>query len=163
MLGAIVATRGMGALLPERVRAIEHALAPHADRVVLVGTAPDESTRFERLPTATELDAVAETLHEAAADHAIVVAADAHHPSSELIRYMLQVRGSFDVVAPERRDGALELLLALYHPRCLHRIEGLIAAGESELSALKPLATIRRVAAEEVAKFGDPAELLARG
>jgi len=80
-----------------------------------------------------------------------------------LLRYMVHVRGSFEAVVPLAADDAPQPLLALYHPRCAGRARGLLSAGERDPLALLQIAAVRHITADEVAKFGDPAELLARG
>lgn len=164
MLGAIVA---IAETCPVRTEGMEHlrlALADHADRVLVFGGAGEGGSERVPLPMGiSPLGALAVILRHAGDDHAIVVAADLRHPSAELLRYMVQVRGSFDAVAPERADGSLQPLLALYHPRCARRAAGLVAGGERELALLLAGAHLRRITVDEVAKFGHPTDLLARG
>ena len=164
MLGAIVATGEMRPLRADRIAQIKRMLGDHADRVLLFGGVGEGGDDQVLLPRAVGLlGAIAIVLSHAGDDHAIVAAADLRHPSSELIRYMAQVRGSFDAVAPERPDGSLQPLLALYHPRCARRAAGLVAAGERDPARLLDGIHLRRISIEEVAKFGPPGELLARG
>ncbi len=165
MLGAIIITRDMA---PARLAGIDQMrliLAHHADRVIIFGGVEggDAPDHVPLAPPASELGAIATVLAHAGDEHAIVVAADLRHPSSELLRYMIHVRGGFDAVVPVGRNDVPQPLLALYHPRCAGRARGLLSAGESDPSELLRIATVRRVTDDEVAKFGDPAELLARG
>lgn len=164
MLGAILAIEET---IPVRIEGVQHlrlALADHADRVLVFGGAGEGGRERVPLPLGiSPLGALAVILRHAGEEHAIVAAADLRHPSTELLRYMVQVRGSFDAVAPERADGTLQPLLALYHPRCARRAAGLVAAGERELTLLLAGAHLRRVSHDEVAKFGQPSDLLDRG
>jgi len=164
VLGAIVAIAETCPLRSEGVEHLRLALADHADRVLVFGGVGEGGTHRVPLPAAiSPLGALAVILRHAGEEHAIVAAADLRHPSSELLRYMVQVRGSFDAVAPERADGSLQPLLALYHPRCARRAAGLVTGGERELSVLLASAHLRRISFDEVAKFGHPTDLLARG
>jgi hypothetical protein len=164
VLGAIVAIEETSPLPTKGMEQWRLTLGHHADRVLVFGGVGEGGAERVPLPAAiSPLGALAVILRHAGAEHAIVVAADLRHPSTELLRYLVQVRGSFDAVAPEGTDGALQPLLALYHPRLARRAAGLVAAGEREPEALLSAAHLRRVTLDEVAKFGDPAELLARG
>lgn len=164
MLGAIIAIRETCPLPSAGMEHLRLTLADHADPVLVFGGVGEGGAQLVPLPAdISPLGALAAVLRHAGEEHAIVVAADLRQPSSELLRYMVQVRGSFDAVVPERPDGSLQPLLALYHPRCARRAAGLVTAGERELSALLAGAHLRRITPDEIAKFGDPADLLARG
>lgn len=167
MLGAVVIVHDAKTGGPENVQGAVAALRARCERVLVVGGTEDVARScdadYQSLPReAGELVALIAALHEAEGDHVAILAADLRHPSSELVRYMQHVRGSFDVVAPERRDGSLQPLAALYHPSLLRRAEGLLTAGERDLAPLLQLASVRRVTADEVAKFGEPEDLLER-
>lgn len=162
MLGAIICTADFVAT-PDALREVAVALEPQCDRVLIFAPGESDAADFRALPPeAAELHAVAAALREAGDDHAAIAASDLCHPSSALIRYMVQIRGSFEIVIPERGDGGNEPLPGLYHPAIRRRAEGLIAAGERDLAALLELASVRLVTSEEVAKFGDPDDLLER-
>ena len=90
------------------------------------------------------------------------MAADLAHPSAELVRYLVHIRGGHEAVVPVRRDGLPQPLCALYHGRCAGRAQGLVASGERNAEALLAEVEVREVTVEEVAKFGEPQELLAR-
>ncbi len=167
MLGAVVVVHDTGAGGPSGVRGAVEALSAQCARVLVVGGTEDaaRASGAEHRPLlreASELTALTIVLREAGASHVAVLAGDLRRPSSELVRYLQHVCGSFEVVAPEGRDGSLQPLLALYHPSLLRRVEGLVAAGERDIAPLLELASVRRVSADEVAKFGEPDVLLAR-
>jgi molybdopterin-guanine dinucleotide biosynthesis protein A len=163
MLGAVVIVQSAGQVRPNSVHRATTALDSVCDSVLIFGPGEGQDDDHRPLPrTAGDLMAVTSALREATDDHVAILAADLTHPSSELLRYMIHVRGSFDVVAPEQRDGSLQPLLALYHTSMRRRAEGLLAAGERDLKPLLEAATIRRITVEEVAKFGDPDSLLER-
>ena len=162
MLGAILVPPTAEAIDSEGIRAASVALEAVCDRVLVFGSGSKAVTH--PLPAdASDLAAVTAALRQAGEDHVAVLAADLLHPSGELLRYMERVRGSFEAVVPERRNGGLQPLAAIYHGALLRRAEGLIAAGERDLAALLELASVRRISIEETAKFGDPERLLQRG
>ncbi|MBD3291317.1 MAG: NTP transferase domain-containing protein [Armatimonadia bacterium] len=163
MLGAVLIVQGAGVIEPESVERALTALESVCDRVIVLGGPERAGPGGRELPSdADELTAVNAALHESRDGHCVVLAGDLRHPSVELLRYMLHIRGSFEVVVPERRDGSPQPLCALYHTALVRRAEGLLAAGERTLAPLLDLATVRRVSVEEVAKFGDPQDLLER-
>lgn len=163
MLGAVVVLHSPAAVSPQSIERAVAALRPWCHRVLVFGGPEQAGDDHRPLPRdAGELLAVTAALRQAERGHVAVLAADLAHPSSELVRYLRHVRGSFEVIAPERRDGGLQPLAALYHAALLRRAEGLLAAGERDLGPLLEMAAVRRVTVEEVAKFGEPEELLER-
>jgi hypothetical protein len=165
MLGAVMVAQGHGGSLAALQPALT-ALAAECERVLLVGDVESSLLHMsgaEQRPLprgASELSGLLVALRAAEGDHIALVGTQIRRPSPELLRYMRRVRGSFEVVIPERPDGSLQPLLGLYHPAVLRRAEGLLAAGEGRIAALLELASVRRITTEEVAKFGDPDELL---
>ncbi len=164
MLGAILCLRDSPEP-SETADSVAAALQPHCDRILTFASAAGDDAPARRVldADAGELPALTEVLREAGDDHAVVMADDLRSPSSALVRYMIQVRGSFEIVIPRYRDGTLQPLLALYHPNLLRRAEGLVAAGDRDLTALVELASVRPVTPVEIEKFGDPDALLERG
>lgn len=162
MLGAIVAVGDAERVSAARIDALERMLRAHADQVAVIGPGSGDPP-LDPLPAAAGyLRALAQAVHLVDEDHAIVLAADLTHPSSELLRYLVSVRGSHAAVLPEGRGGRLQPLLGLYHSRLARRVDGLLAAGERDLQPLLDVIEVRRITPEEVAKFGDPDRLLAR-
>ncbi|MGI5819413.1 MAG: hypothetical protein ACOX9R_15095 [Armatimonadota bacterium] len=163
MLGAVVVLHGSDGTEPASIERASDVLKTLCSHVLVFGGAEQSHPAHRPLRRdAGELAAVCAALREAGAGHVAILVADLRHPSSELLRYMAQVRGSFDAIVPECPDGCLQPLLALYHPSLLRRAEGLLAAGERDLAPLLEMVTIRRITTDEVAKFGDPGKLLAR-
>ena len=163
MLGAILCI-GDRPAESGALREVAATLRPHCDRILIFVPGETDAEEHRSLPShPSELSSLTAVLGEAGGEHAVVAASDLSHPSSALIRYMLQIRGSFEIVIPERGDGTLQSLLALYHPDILRRAEGLVAAGELDLTPLIRLSSVRRVTPEEIAKFGEPRDLLDRG
>ncbi|MGD9497088.1 MAG: molybdenum cofactor guanylyltransferase [Armatimonadota bacterium] len=164
MLGAVLLTAETKPEKPEAIDQVRQALRTHASRVLVFGPGGEgEADRIPLPPTVSLLGGLATILASAGTQYCIVAAADLRHPSSELLRYLLYVRGSFDAIVPERADGSLQPLFALYHPRCLGRARSLVAAGEHDPLRMLESLHVRRVSADEVAKFGSPDDLLARG
>lgn len=165
MLGAIVAVEGASSVTANHIEHLMHVLAPIADEVVVVGGAqPGSEHRQIRAPRGmSELAAVAQVLARAGPDHALVVAADLKWPSAELLRYLVMVRAGHEAVVPEGPDGVLQPMLAIYHGKVAGRARGLVSSGERDLKTLLDGVLVRRVSADEVAKFGDPRRLLHRG
>ncbi len=162
MLGAIVVAPEMGQLTAGQLQEVAGAAEPHIDRLVVCSDAPSGPWELRPLEHATALAAIADALGLAGDEHALILAADLRNPSSELIRYLIHVRGSHEAIVPIAPDGRPQPLLALYHGRCARRAAGLVAAGERRPEALLELLSVRSVTSEEVAKFGDPGRLLAR-
>lgn len=162
MLGAVVCLGDIRAR-PDRIHEVAITLQEHCSRVLFAGAEADADLDQISIPVAaTELGALTAVLRLAEDDHAVIAAGDLRRPSSALLRYMIQIRGSFEIVAPQRSDGTVQPLLALYHAKLRRRAEGLAAAGEREICPLLDLASVRLVTPEEVAKFGDPDGLVAR-
>jgi molybdopterin-guanine dinucleotide biosynthesis protein A len=172
MVGAIVAIeRETGASAqdvvglearPTRIERLVALLSELTDRIAVIGDAEARATQAEFVHAESELDAIRAAARLALDDHAVVMAADLAHPSAELVRYLVHIRGGHEAVVPVRRDGLPQPLCALYHGRCAGRAQGLVAAGERNAEALLGEIEVREVTVEEVAKFGEPEELLAR-
>ena len=163
MLGAVLILQDAGPADHANVKRATAALEGVCERVLVFGGASEPDTDHRPLPAdPSELAAVAAALREAGDGHVAVLPVDLGHPSAELLRYMAHVRGSFEAVVPERRDGTAQPLVALYHASLLRRADGLLAAGERDLSKLLHLASVRRISVDETAKFGEPEGLLER-
>jgi molybdopterin-guanine dinucleotide biosynthesis protein A len=162
-LGVIVATEGERATAAADIERLAGLLDEVAERVLIIGDTQPGAAAVEFVKAGGELEAISIAAALAGEDHALVLAADLAHPSAELIRYLVHVRAGHEAVVPLRRDGSPQPLCALYHGRCARRAEGLAATGERQAEALLDQVGVRWVTAEEVAKFGEPEELLARG
>jgi len=172
MVGAIVAVEREADASAQDIERLVALLSELTDRIVLIGLPPEASAKGgdaeARAPQAefihaeSELDAIRAAARLALDDHAVVMAADLAHPSAELVRYLVHIRGGHEAVVPVRRDGLPQPLCALYHGRCAGRAQGLVASGERNAEALLAEVEVREVTVEEVAKFGEPQELLAR-
>lgn len=162
MLGAIVIVQGAAPPDPAQLQASTAALEAVCDRVVVLGSEVAAAATHPLAGDPTALRAVTEALGEADRGHVAVLAADIIHPSAELLRYMAHVTAGFEAVVPDRRDGTPQPLAAVYHTSLLRRADGLLAAGQRDLTGLLDLANVRHISVEEVAKFGEPERLLER-
>jgi len=89
--------------------------------------------------------------------HNLVVACDMPFLNQALLRYMVQLSPSFDLVVP-RVGELVEPLHAVYAKSCLAPIERLLEQGNLMVSALFDLVKVRYVEAEEIDWF-DPQHL----
>ena len=89
--------------------------------------------------------------------HNLVVACDMPFLNQALLRYMMQLSASFDLVVP-RVGKLVEPLHAVYSKSCLAPIEGLLDQGDLRVRALFDLVKVRYVEADEIDSF-DPKHL----
>jgi len=87
----------------------------------------------------------------------LVVACDMPFLSQDLLRYMIQLAGGFEVVVP-RLGNMVEPLCAVYSKGCLAQIERLLSEDNFRVSALFDLVSVKYVEAEEIDHF-DPEHL----
>jgi len=87
----------------------------------------------------------------------LVVACDMPFLNQALLRYMIQLSASFDLVVP-RVGELVEPLHAVYSKSCLAPIEWLLDQGELRVRALFDLVKVRYVEADEIDSF-DPKHL----
>jgi molybdopterin-guanine dinucleotide biosynthesis protein A len=87
----------------------------------------------------------------------LVVACDMPFLNQALLRYMIQISASFDLVVP-RLDNMVELLHAVYSKKCLAPMECLLKQGKLSIRELLTLVRVRYVEAEEINRF-DPKHL----
>jgi len=87
----------------------------------------------------------------------LVVAADMPFLNPELLRYMLSLADSYDLIVP-RVGKLVEPLHAVYTKSCLSPIERMITNNELHVSQLFSLVRVRYVETEEIEKF-DPRHL----
>jgi molybdopterin-guanine dinucleotide biosynthesis protein A len=87
----------------------------------------------------------------------LVVACDMPFLNHDLLRYMIQLSPSFDVVVPRLGD-MVEPLHAVYSKNCLASAESLLKQGNLSITKLFTLVRVRYVGAEEIDRF-DPKHL----
>ena len=89
--------------------------------------------------------------------HNLVVACDMPFLNQALLRYMIQLSASFDLVVP-RLGNLVEPLHAVYSKACLAPIECMLTQGNLRVTELFTLVKVRYVEAEEINRF-DPKHL----
>ena len=95
---------------------------------------------------------------QASATHLnLVVAGDMPFLNRELLRHMLDLADTFDVVIP-RLDELIEPLHAVYTKSCLSPIEGMLQQNNLRIRQLFPLVSVKYVEDEEIKRF-DPHHL----
>jgi molybdopterin-guanine dinucleotide biosynthesis protein A len=82
----------------------------------------------------------------------LVVAGDMPFLNPDLLRHMLGLADSFDLVVPRVGD-LIEPLHAVYTRSCLSPIENMLSQNELRVRALFPLVKTRYVYAKEIEKF----------
>jgi len=87
----------------------------------------------------------------------LVVACDMPFLNQALLRYMIQISASFDLVIP-RLGKMIEPLHAVYSKGCLNPVEELLKQGSLKVIELLDLVRVRYVEAEEINRF-DPKHL----
>ena len=87
----------------------------------------------------------------------LVVACDMPFLNQALLRYMIQISVSFDLVIP-RLGNMVEPLHAIYSKGCLAPLEGLLKQGNLRVTELLTLVRVRYVEAVEINRF-DPEHL----
>jgi molybdenum cofactor guanylyltransferase len=88
----------------------------------------------------------------------LVVACDMPFLNLELIHYMLDIAGGFDVVVPRVSQEIFEPLHAVYSKNCVAPLEQLIQKNRFKILELYPLVKMRYVGVEEIDRF-DPQHL----
>ncbi len=89
--------------------------------------------------------------------HNLVVACDMPFLNQALLRYMIQLSASFDLVVP-RLGNLVEPLHAVSSKACLEPIECMLKQGNLKVTELFTLVKVRYVEAEEINRF-DPKHL----
>jgi molybdopterin-guanine dinucleotide biosynthesis protein A len=93
-------------------------------------------------------------LRSATYEYSLVVAADMPFLSAPLIRYMLSIPRTYDVLLPSF-EGFAEPLHAIYNKRCIEPIEMLISKGNRRILDFYPMAQVRKMGKAECISF-DP-------
>ncbi len=87
----------------------------------------------------------------------LVIAGDMPFLNIDLLKYMIKLMGTFDLVVPQL-DGLIEPLHALYSKNCLVPIKELITKNELQIRKLYTLVKTRYVDGHEIERF-DPNHL----
>ncbi len=125
--------------------------APYQPLALPVRYVPDEK------PGVGALMGVYSGLRAARHERALVVACDMPFLNVRLLRYMLSLVDTYDVVVP-RFDGYLEPLHAIYGKGCLPAMERVLAQGRRQIVAFFDQVRVRYVDEAEIDRF-DPHHL----
>ena len=110
-----------------------------------------------------ELTALKEALVWSRDEPVLFIASDFAAPSSELARYMEFVRAGYDAVMPCSDAGAPEPLFAIYTQACITCINSALLSNRHLIADILDELNVRYIDESEVAKFGEPSVILARG
>jgi molybdopterin-guanine dinucleotide biosynthesis protein A len=137
-------------------------LSKMADELLLVGGTPRDGVRFiaDLVPGCGPLGGLHAALTAAAGETTIVVACDMPYLSAPFLAHLAALAADADAVVPHTERG--------YHPLCaaytraaIEPIARRLAAGRLAMMDLLTDVRLRVVAADEIARFGDPHRLLA--
>ncbi len=128
--------------------------------IILITNNPDEY-EFLRLPMRKDLieglgpiGGVFTGLTAIPSEAGVFVACDMPYLNRGLIRYIVETRGSADIVVP-RVDDKMEPLTALYSKVCLQPVKSLIQSQKYKLSELFDRVSVRYIEESEIRHF-DP-------
>jgi molybdopterin-guanine dinucleotide biosynthesis protein A len=127
---------------------------------VLCGPAPRYLDRGVPVVTDEARDAgplagVVAGLAAAPGGRGLFLAVDLPHVPASLLEWLVDLSEGWDAVVPVSPRGP-EPLCALYGPACLAPMRRRMAAGELSMTAFWPDVRVRRPAADELARQGDP-------
>jgi molybdenum cofactor guanylyltransferase len=137
-------------------------LSKMAGELLLVGGTPRDGVRFiaDLVPGCGPLGGLHAALTAAAGETTIVVACDMPYLSAPFLAHLAALAADTDAVVPHTERG--------YHPLCaaytraaIEPIARRLAAGRLAMMDLLTDVRLRVVAADEIARFGDPHRLLA--
>jgi molybdopterin-guanine dinucleotide biosynthesis protein A len=164
-------SRRMGrdkALLPwGEVTLLDHAvrrLEKCCDEVrILCGPRPRYTdrgfpTHVDAVPGAGALGGILTGLQLLQEGLGLFLAIDVPRVPVALLRRLIELSEGFDAVVPVSPTGP-EPMCAVYGPGCLDPVRRQVAAGELRIIDFWPKVRLREVGLEELAAFGDPADL----
>ena len=147
------------------LHAVLGALAPACSRLIVVSNQP----RMITLPAVSivadsylgcgPLGGIQAGLAASCNDYNFVVACDMPYIDSRAVAFMADVGSGFDVAVPFI-DGYFHPLHAMYHRRCLPRVEEMLREGRYRIIDLYPKVNVRLVSAEELAQFSPDCAML---
>lgn len=103
----------------------------------------------------TPLGGIYSVLAAARYPHVLVVACDMPFLQSDLLRYLVTLAPTADVIIPRPKHDRLEPLLAVYGQNCRPAIEAQLQAGQPRIIDFFDAVSVRYVEADEIAPF-DP-------
>jgi molybdenum cofactor guanylyltransferase len=138
-------------------------LASVVDEVLLVGgqaTHPAARRIDDLVPGCGPLGGLHAALTAAQGGRVALVACDMPYITAPFIAYLLALGDTADIVIPQTERG-YHPLCAVYSPGCLEAVTARLAERRLKMTDLLADVRIRRVAAEEIGRFGDCRRLLA--
>ena len=109
----------------------------------------------DAVPDAGPLAGVVAGLAAAPGRAGLFLAVDLPHVPASLLARLVELSEGWDAVVPVSPRGP-EPMCALYGPACLAPMRRRMVAGELRMTAFWPDVRVRRPAADEVARHGDP-------
>ena len=140
--------------------AIARLRAVTAEVRILCGPAPRYLDRgvpivTDEVKDAGPLAGVVSGLSATAGHPGLFLAVDLPHVPASLLARLVELSEGWDAAVPVSPRGP-EPLCALYGPACLAPMRRRMAAGELGMTAFWPDVRVRRPAADELARHGDP-------
>ncbi len=126
--------------------------------VILVTNTPDEyayldvRTVTDLYPGKGSLGGIYTGISYASYDYSFIASCDMPFLNSELIEFIISLKGNYDLVVPKLRDG-YEPLHAVYSKNCLKPIETVMDKGDLRIIGFYSEVKIREVSEEELAPF----------
>ena len=118
------------------------------------GQLPGVTVVQDAVPGSGPLGGIAAALRASPHPCCLVVACDMPLLNVGLLRYLVELAPSFDVVIPDA-DGFTHQMHAVYSTACLPHMERQLAAGDFKIDRFFPRVRVRYVTAEEIDRF-DP-------
>jgi len=134
---------------------------PLTDDLFISTNSPNKYRRFElRLvgdvyPNKAALGGIYSAIHAARHNHVLVVACDMPFLNVDLLRYLINLAPTADVVAPMIEPPQPETMHAVYSKKCLPAIESRLLANRLRIIGFFDDVTVRYVNRAEVARI-DP-------
>lgn len=114
--------------------------------------------RSDLIPGKASLGGLYTALASTQADYTLVLSCDHPFLNPDLLRYLIDLRDGYDVVAPLSADGYLQALHAVYSKACLEPIHKRLEANQLKIISFFPDVRVRKVTISEIEQF-DPQHL----
>jgi molybdopterin-guanine dinucleotide biosynthesis protein A len=143
------------------IERVLRGVAPLTDDLFISANSPEKYIRFglrvvpDVYPDKAALGGIYSAIHAARHDHVLIVACDMPFLNPELLRYLINLAPTADVVAPLISPPQPETMHAVYSKACLAAIEPRLLANKLRIIGFFEDVSVRYVVREEVARF-DP-------
>jgi molybdenum cofactor guanylyltransferase len=133
------------------------ALKKTLESVILVGDRPERFAKyalpvFPDIYPGSSLGGLYTGLRVSGTRYVFAAPCDLPFPSAGLLRYLVSLRGGYDVVVP-MTSGHPEPLFAVYSKDCLDPMKELLDAGNFRIFDFYPRVRVRRVQGAELLPF----------